>query len=178
MWLYLVCIRFETQLEQVMLDETGVVQWFRLALPKGPNWVGVFPHSIEDGNRASFRNVVFFYFLVYRMMEKVEKPSNTRVKLDIGRHTHGKCRLEIKFADWTLQVTKIQYRLFRMLECPWLQFPLPPFISLTFICVIKTSKNVHLQILAYVNQKKKFWIEVMKFLFLLHRPQVLQILHS
>jgi hypothetical protein len=36
-------------------------QWLRLALSKGPNWVSVFsPPSPEDGNRSSFRNVVFF----------------------------------------------------------------------------------------------------------------------
>jgi hypothetical protein len=37
------------------------VQWLRLALSKGPNWVGVFfpPLLPEDGNRPSFRNVVF-----------------------------------------------------------------------------------------------------------------------
>jgi hypothetical protein len=32
----------------------------RLALSKGLNWVGVFSSlSSEDGNRSSFRNVVF-----------------------------------------------------------------------------------------------------------------------
>jgi hypothetical protein len=30
-----------------------------LALSKGPNWVGVFPHTPEDGNRSSFRNIMF-----------------------------------------------------------------------------------------------------------------------
>jgi hypothetical protein len=30
-----------------------------LALSKGPNWVGVFSPSPENGNRANFRNVVF-----------------------------------------------------------------------------------------------------------------------
>jgi hypothetical protein len=35
-------------------------QWLRLALSKGPNLVGVFTTAfIEDGNRSSFRNVVF-----------------------------------------------------------------------------------------------------------------------
>jgi hypothetical protein len=33
-------------------------QWLSLALSKGSYWVGVFP-SPEDGNRSSFRNVVF-----------------------------------------------------------------------------------------------------------------------
>jgi hypothetical protein len=45
------------------VSETGsvsVLQWLRLALSKGPNWVGVFsPLSPKDGNRSSFRNVVF-----------------------------------------------------------------------------------------------------------------------
>jgi hypothetical protein len=37
-----------------------LVQWLRLALSTGPNWVGVFsPPSPEDGNRSSFRNVAF-----------------------------------------------------------------------------------------------------------------------
>jgi hypothetical protein len=38
------------------------VQWLRLDLSKGPNLVGVPPH--EDGNRSSFRNVVFSLNLV------------------------------------------------------------------------------------------------------------------
>jgi hypothetical protein len=37
-------------------------QWLRLPLPKWPNWIGVFPPSPEDGNRSSFRNVVFYSF--------------------------------------------------------------------------------------------------------------------
>jgi hypothetical protein len=37
-------------------------QWLRLALSKGPNWVGVFPPSPENGNRFGFRNVVFSSF--------------------------------------------------------------------------------------------------------------------
>jgi hypothetical protein len=32
----------------------------RLALSNGPNRVGVSPPSLEDRNRSSFRNVVFF----------------------------------------------------------------------------------------------------------------------
>jgi hypothetical protein len=39
------------------LEKDGL--WFRLTLSKGPNWVGVFSPSPEDGNRCSFRNVVF-----------------------------------------------------------------------------------------------------------------------
>jgi hypothetical protein len=33
--------------------------WLRLALSKGPNWVGVFPPTPVDGNRCSFRKVAF-----------------------------------------------------------------------------------------------------------------------
>jgi hypothetical protein len=44
-----------------------VVQWLRLALSKGPNWVGVFsPPSPEDGKRSSFRNVVVFWNIGWR----------------------------------------------------------------------------------------------------------------
>jgi hypothetical protein len=47
-------------LRQSCVNLTEVVQWLRLALSKGPNWVGVFSTlSPEDGNRSSFRNVVF-----------------------------------------------------------------------------------------------------------------------
>jgi hypothetical protein len=56
---------------------TGVVQWLRLTLSKGPNWVGVFsPPSPEDGNGCSFRNVVF---LLSKTPDggKVPKPSNS-----------------------------------------------------------------------------------------------------
>jgi hypothetical protein len=37
-------------------------QLLRLALSQGPKWVGVFSPSPEDGNRSSFRNVVFSSF--------------------------------------------------------------------------------------------------------------------
>jgi hypothetical protein len=56
-----------------------MVQWLRLALSKGPNRIGVSP-SPEDGNRSSFRNVVFVFFLVIikiRTMDKVQNPSNS-----------------------------------------------------------------------------------------------------
>jgi hypothetical protein len=39
---------------------TFSIQWLRLALSNGPNWVGSSsPPPPEDGNRSSFRNVVF-----------------------------------------------------------------------------------------------------------------------
>jgi hypothetical protein len=38
------------------------VQWLMLALSKGPNRVGVFFLSPEDGNRSNFRN--FFYIVI------------------------------------------------------------------------------------------------------------------
>jgi hypothetical protein len=45
----------------VTCDQTGFCQWCIAHRITGPNWVGVFfpPHSPEDGNRSSFRNVVF-----------------------------------------------------------------------------------------------------------------------
>jgi hypothetical protein len=42
-----------------LLRSSDRVQWFRLALSKGPNRVGVSLPSPEDGNRSSLRNVVF-----------------------------------------------------------------------------------------------------------------------
>jgi hypothetical protein len=53
------------------------VQWLRLALSKGPNWLGVLPPWPEDGNRSSFRKVVFSNFLEYQTMDKVQKPINS-----------------------------------------------------------------------------------------------------
>jgi hypothetical protein len=38
--------------------------------------IGVSCPSPEDGNRSSFRNVVFFCFIEYRTMDKVQKPSS------------------------------------------------------------------------------------------------------
>jgi hypothetical protein len=52
-------------------------QSFRLALPETPSIVDVSLHSPEDGNRASFRNVVFAIYLGFRMMHKVQRPSNS-----------------------------------------------------------------------------------------------------
>jgi hypothetical protein len=41
-------------------ERTSVVHWLRLALSNGPNRVGVYNLKPEDGNRSTFRNVVFF----------------------------------------------------------------------------------------------------------------------
>jgi hypothetical protein len=38
-------------------------QWLRLALTKGRNRIGVSLPLPEDGNRSSFRNVVFYSYL-------------------------------------------------------------------------------------------------------------------
>jgi hypothetical protein len=41
-----------------------------------PNGVGISLPSPEDGNRSSFRNVVFSRYLEFRTMDKVHKPSD------------------------------------------------------------------------------------------------------
>jgi hypothetical protein len=41
------------------LERVNQAHWLRLALPKGPNIVGVSLPLPEDGNRPSFRNVCF-----------------------------------------------------------------------------------------------------------------------
>jgi hypothetical protein len=54
---------------------TSVVQWFMLALSKGPNRevVVVFFQSPENANKSSFRNVLFYSYLELRTMVKVQK---------------------------------------------------------------------------------------------------------
>jgi hypothetical protein len=54
-----------------------VFQWLRLALSKGPNRVGVAFPSPEDGNRSSFRNVMFSSYLEFRTTDKVQKPADS-----------------------------------------------------------------------------------------------------
>jgi hypothetical protein len=48
-----------------------------LALSKGPNRVGVSLPSPEDGDRSSFRNVVFPIYLELWTMGKVHKSSDS-----------------------------------------------------------------------------------------------------
>jgi hypothetical protein len=43
----------------------------------GPNIVRVFLPLPEDGNRSSFRNAVFYSYLEFRIMDKVQKPSDS-----------------------------------------------------------------------------------------------------
>jgi hypothetical protein len=62
----------------------------RLALSKEPNRVAVSLPSPEEGNRSSFRNAVFQY-LEFRTMDKVQKPSNS--KLIVLVHFMGADRL-------------------------------------------------------------------------------------
>jgi hypothetical protein len=40
----------------------------------------------EDRNRSSFRNVVFFCFLEYRTMDKVQKPSSPEYHIPSSEH--------------------------------------------------------------------------------------------
>jgi hypothetical protein len=56
-----------------VLRPARIVQWLILALSKGPNRVCVSIASPEDGNRPSFRHVVFCSYLGFRTMENVHK---------------------------------------------------------------------------------------------------------
>jgi hypothetical protein len=68
---------------QKHVSETVQVQWLKLALYKVPNRVGTIFILPEDGNRSSFRNVVFFR--------------------NIGRWTKSKnLILSMLFITWTL----------------------------------------------------------------------------
>jgi hypothetical protein len=59
------------------VNMTGVVQWLRLALSKGPNWVSVFsPLHLRTETDPVFETSCF-YSLECRTMEKVQKRSNS-----------------------------------------------------------------------------------------------------
>jgi hypothetical protein len=54
-------------------NSTWVVQRLRLAFCKWPNWIGHSLSSPEDGNRSSFRNVMFSGYVDIRTMAAVQK---------------------------------------------------------------------------------------------------------
>jgi hypothetical protein len=54
-------------------DSRTLTQWLTLVLSKGPNREVVSPLSPEDGNRFSFRNVLFSIYLEFWMMGKAHK---------------------------------------------------------------------------------------------------------
>jgi hypothetical protein len=49
----------------------------RLAVSRGPNKVGVFFASPEEGHRSSLRNVMFCGYLQFQTMDKIGKPSDS-----------------------------------------------------------------------------------------------------
>jgi hypothetical protein len=55
------------------------VQWLKLAVSKGPNWVGVFSLFTRGRKQIQFPKRRGFYSLEYRTMEKVQKPAILRV---------------------------------------------------------------------------------------------------
>jgi hypothetical protein len=60
-----------------LLGTSFHLQWLRSVLSKGPNGVGVFLPSNEDGYRPIFQNVLFSSCLEFRTMDKVHKPSDS-----------------------------------------------------------------------------------------------------
>jgi hypothetical protein len=60
-----------------------LVQWLRLALSDGPNWLSrsILPHPPEDRDRSSLRNVVVFCKTsTYQTMDRVQKKPNSSVQ--------------------------------------------------------------------------------------------------
>jgi hypothetical protein len=49
----------------------------RLAISKGPSWVGVFSPFTWGRKQIQFPRRRVLYFLEHRTMEKVQKPSNS-----------------------------------------------------------------------------------------------------
>jgi hypothetical protein len=66
------------------------IQWSRLVLSEGPNKVGVSLPSPVDGNRSSFRNVVFSIYLEFRTMDQVPKPGGYEIA---GQAAEGSIRM-------------------------------------------------------------------------------------
>jgi hypothetical protein len=64
------------ELKNQEFSQESLDQWLRLSYSKGPNRVGVFLPSPEDGNEFSFRNVVFSSYFEFRTVEKVHKPND------------------------------------------------------------------------------------------------------
>jgi hypothetical protein len=56
-----------------------MIEWLRLVLSREPNTVGV-SHSSEDGNRSSFRNVVFSSFYNTGLWTKSKNPAILSVR--------------------------------------------------------------------------------------------------
>jgi hypothetical protein len=53
-------------------------QCLRLALSKGHNRVDVSRPSPQNGNKPGFRNITFYSYLEFQMMDKVHKPSDSK----------------------------------------------------------------------------------------------------
>jgi hypothetical protein len=70
-------------------------------MSKGPNKVRVSLLPPEDGNRSSFRNVVFSSYLKFRTMDKVHKPSDSE-KFILRQGSSQRRMLEIVLFDVTL----------------------------------------------------------------------------
>jgi hypothetical protein len=67
-------LRWSRGEDTTLLGPLELIQWLRLGLSKGLNWVGVFsPTSLEDGDR-SFRNVMFLFLRVPDDGKKSKNP--------------------------------------------------------------------------------------------------------
>jgi hypothetical protein len=79
-------------------EKQSLVQWLRLVLSKGPNWVGVFSHFTWGRKQIQFPKRRVFYSLEYRTMEKVPKPSNSVNKIFID---HSRTFLLQQLVPWS-----------------------------------------------------------------------------
>jgi hypothetical protein len=80
-----------------------VVQLLRLTLSKVPNNVGVFLLSPENGNRSSFRNVMFSSYLEFRALDKVQKPSDSEVHRGLSKSLEENAGIVPK--NWTIMAS-------------------------------------------------------------------------
>jgi hypothetical protein len=70
-----ICFRLQERRETPTLLAT--LKALRLALSKRHDRVGFSLFSPEDGHISSFRHLVLSSYLEYRMMDKVQKPSDS-----------------------------------------------------------------------------------------------------
>jgi hypothetical protein len=67
----------ETTTQLSPLQRANLNHWTRLDLSKRPSSVGVSLSTPEEGNRSSFRIIMFYSYLEFLMMDKVHTSSNS-----------------------------------------------------------------------------------------------------
>jgi hypothetical protein len=132
-----------------------VNKWIKLALSKEPSRVGVSLSSPDDGNRSSFRNLVFSSYLEFRTIDKVHNPSYSEC-YTTSSETYWSCSVT-RFRDhaWVLN-PKFHHRVHKI----------EPFIP-----ILSQDKSVHSVKLCCFNLHFIFCTHLRSSLLLSHLPK-------